>query len=256
MPIALHPIPALLASPSRMTKPRQIALSALLTTLAAAAAAQTYGSAPPQDLLNAGPRGLIEASPVTQSRSTNTVGHDAQAVPGQVQAGLPLPPDPATSPVPLIFGSQMFSGRFASEAFSGFNPEYRIAVGDRITLRMWGGFNHDASQAVDAQGNLFIPNVGPVKVLGVRNAELNTIVESQIKRTFRASVGVYATLEAAQPVKIYVSGFVRAPGLYAGLSSDSVLYYLDRAGGIDPARGSYLQVNGLRGGIARAQVDL
>lgn len=257
MPIARHPIPALPAPPHRVTKPGRVALVALLSTLAAATGAQTTGSAPPQDLLNAGPRGLIDAAPVAaRSQSANPALQATPAVPGQAQSGLPLPTDPATSPVPLMFGSQMFSGRFASEAFSGFNPEYRIAVGDRVTLRMWGGFNHDATQTVDARGNLFIPNVGPVKVLGVRNAELNGVVESQVKRTFRASVGVYATLEAAQPVKIYVTGFVRAPGLYAGLSSDSVLYYLDRAGGIDPARGSYLQVNVLRGGKARAQVDL
>jgi hypothetical protein len=121
---------------------------------------------------------------------------------------------------------------------------------------MWGAFNHEAIQPVDAQGNVFVPSVGPMRVLGVRNADLNAQVESQVKRTFRANVGVYATLEAAQPVKIYVTGFVRAPGLYGGLSSDSVLYYLDRAGGIDPDRGSYLEVDVLRGGQARAKVNL
>lgn len=206
-----------------------------------------------QDLLNPGPRGLVEFAPTTRA-PTPVV---SPAVPASApQAALPLPPDPSQSPVPLVFGSQIFSGRFASEAFSGFNPDYQVAVGDRISVRMWGAFNFEATQPVDAQGNVFIPNVGPVRVLGVRNAELNTTVESQVKRTFRASVGVYATLEAAQPVKVYVTGFVRAPGLYAGLSSDSVLYYLDRAGGIDPARGSYLQVDVLRGGRPRAQVDL
>lgn len=171
-------------------------------------------------------------------------------------AALPMPPDPSRAAAPVMFGSQIFSGRFASEAFSGFNPDYQIAVGDRVSIRLWGGFNLDATLVVDPQGNVFIPNVGPVRVAGVRNGELNATVEAQVKRTFRASVGVYATLEAAQPVKVYVTGFVRAPGLYAGLSSDSVLYYLDRAGGIDPARGSYLQVDVLRGGQPRASVDL
>lgn len=168
----------------------------------------------------------------------------------------PLPEDPAMAVKPLIFGSQMFSGRFGSEAFSGFNPDYQIAVGDRISLRMWGAFTLDAAQVVDPQGNLFVPNVGPIRVQGVRNADLTQQVEAQIKRVFRANVGVYASLEAAQPVKIYVTGFVRAPGLYGGLSSDSVLYYLDRAGGIDPDRGSYLEVDVLRGGKSRAKINL
>jgi protein involved in polysaccharide export with SLBB domain len=176
--------------------------------------------------------------------------------PAAAPPATPLPADPATAARPLMFGSQIFSGRFASEAFSGFNPDYQIAVGDRVHVRMWGAFTHDAGHVVDAQGNIFLPNVGPVRVLGVRNGELNGQVENQVKRVFRANVGVYATLEAAQPVKIYVTGFVRAPGLYGGLSSDSILYYLDRAGGIDPDRGSYLQIDVLRNGVLRTSVNL
>jgi protein involved in polysaccharide export with SLBB domain len=246
---------------------RTLLCSCMLALAASFAAAQTApppaASAPtfvpaqprqPVDLLNPSPRGLVDVPVGPLPRGMTPPNGGAPAAPS-MPAG-PLPPDPALALKPLLFGSQLFSGRFASEAFSGFNPEYVVAVGDRISVRMWGAFTFDASQVVDAQGNIFIPNVGPVRVLGVRNADLNQQVESQVKRTFRASVGVYATLEAAQPVKIYVTGFVRAPGLYGGLSSDSVLYFLDRAGGIDPDRGSYLQVDVLRGGQPRARIDL
>ena len=155
-----------------------------------------------------------------------------------------------------MFGSQIFTGRFGSEPFSGFNPNYQVAIGDQITVRMWGSFNYDATQPVDAQGNVFVPNVGPVRLLGVRNADLNKQVSAQVARVFRSTVGVYASLAAAQPVKVYVTGFVRAPGLYGGLSSDSVLHYLDKAGGIDPDRGSYLEVDVLRAGQLRAKFNL
>jgi protein involved in polysaccharide export with SLBB domain len=167
-----------------------------------------------------------------------------------------LPPDPATSAHPLVFGSQLFVGRFGDVQFSGFNPDYQVTVGDRVSLRLWGAFVLDAVQMVDSQGNLFIPNVGPVNVLGVRNADLNKHVEEQVKRVYRSNVSVYITLEAAQPVKVYVTGFVRAPGLYGGLSSNSILYYLDKAGGIDPDRGSFIDVTVLRGGKDRARIDL
>lgn len=266
-------------------------LTASIFRLLAAAAALTATLATAQtssgDLLNPSPRGLVEPAPATApatpygtpAASSPTFGSTTPALPvsnagaalppfaasGPLPAGAaplpglmpgPLPLDPALSAKPLLFGSQLFSGRFANQAFTGFNPEYRIAVGDRVSLRMWGAFTFDSAQQVDPQGNIFIPNVGPVRVLGVRNADLNQQVETQVKRTFRASVGVYATLDAAQPVKIYVTGFVRAPGLYGGLSSDSVLAFLDRAGGIDPERGSYLQVDVLRGGQPRARINL
>lgn len=238
-----------------------VMLSASLVSIGAAAHAQQSS-----DPLSTSPRGVTQIPKLQPLRDQQRLlesgdrvrsGKSGTAEPiGGMDPMSHLPPDPATSLKPLMFGSQMFSGRFAAEAFSGFNPEYQIAVGDRVNVRMWGAFSFEATQVVDVQGNLFIPNVGPVQVLGVRNADLNRIVEAQMKRTYRASVGIYATLEAAQPVKIYVTGFVRAPGLYGGLSSDSVLAYLDRAGGIDPDRGSYLEVDILRGGKPRAKVNL
>jgi protein involved in polysaccharide export with SLBB domain len=162
-------------------------------------------------------------------------------------------PQPAALPV---FGAQMFQGRFASQSFSGFNPDYQIAPGDRVSVRLWGTFTLESVQVVDAQGNIFLPSLGPVRVQGVRNGELGALIQGSVKRVYRSSVHSYATLEAAQPVKVYVTGFVRQPGLYGGLSSDAVLRYLDLAGGIDTERGSYLAVEVLRGGQLRARFDL
>ena len=169
--------------------------------------------------------------------------------PAAVQPGAPLAP-------PKVFGSNMFNGRFKAEQFTGFNPNYQIHVGDQLAIRMWGAFTFEATVSVDPQGNIFIPNVGPVHVLGVRNGEVNRHVEANVRRVYRANVGVYAATTTAHQVKIYVTGFVVHPGLYAGLSSDSVLYYLDAAGGIDLARGSFHDVRVLRGGRARAAFDL
>lgn len=155
-----------------------------------------------------------------------------------------------------VFGSQIFRGQFAARSYTGFNPDYQLTPGDRISIKLWGAFTLDTAQVVDAQGNIFIPNVGPVRVQGTRNSELNSLVQQQVRRVFRANVQSYVSLDAAQPVKVYVTGFVRQPGLYNGLSSDSVLHYLDQAGGIDPDRGSYLAVDVLRAGLVRARFDL
>jgi protein involved in polysaccharide export with SLBB domain len=221
-----------------------LALLACTTASQAQAVADPFGTAPRGTTQLPALRALAaQAAPVS-------VAPSAPAVP------MPLPPNPATAAQPIVFGSQMFSGRFAAEQGGGFNPDYRVTVGDRVALRMWGAFSFDAVQPVDAQGNVFIPNVGPVRVLGVRNADLNGQVEAQTKRVFRSNVSIYASVDAAQPVKVFVTGFVRAPGLYGGLSSDSVLSYLDRAGGIDPERGSHLDVQVLRAGQLRTRIDL
>jgi protein involved in polysaccharide export with SLBB domain len=213
---------------------------ALRWTAACAAALLLLGAAPAR-----------AAEPVATAASASAAGGSGTAAAPRMRAPIPL-----VAAAPVVFGSQIFGGRFAQQSFTGFNPEHRIAPGDRIALRLWGAFTLEATQAVDAQGNIFLPNIGPVKVQGVRNAELNDLVQSQVKRVYRANVQSYANLEAAQPVKVYVTGFVRQPGLYNGLSSDSVIHYLDQAGGIDPERGSYLAVDVLRHGQLKSRFDL
>lgn len=155
-----------------------------------------------------------------------------------------------------VFGAQLFTGSFARPGATQFNPDYLIATGDRLQVRIWGGFTFDTVLAVDPQGNIFLPHVGPVKVLGVRNQDLQKSVDVAVRRVFRSNVFSYASLAAAQPVRVFVGGFVHRPGLYNGTSMDSLLHYLDQAGGIDPERGSFLEVQVKRGEQVRSTVNL
>ena len=155
-----------------------------------------------------------------------------------------------------MFGAQLFKGAFASSAGSTFNSSYAINPGDNINLRLWGAYQFAGTLTVDPQGNIFIPNVGPLKVSGINNGQLQGVVQQAVRRVYVSNVGVYAALEQAQPVKVLVTGSVTQPGSYGGVSSDSVLAYLDRAGGVDPERGSYVDVQILRGGKLLQYVNL
>lgn len=155
-----------------------------------------------------------------------------------------------------IFGEQLFRGAFATTSGSTFNDSYVINAGDNVQVRMWGAYQYAATMTVDPQGNIFLPNVGPVKVAGVQNGNLQSVVQAAISRIYRSNVGVYASLEEAQPVKVFVTGFVNQPGYYGGLAADSVLSYLDRAGGVDPKRGSYIDIQILRDGQIVQKINL
>ncbi|WP_041490549.1 polysaccharide biosynthesis/export family protein [Burkholderia cepacia] len=155
-----------------------------------------------------------------------------------------------------MFGSQLFGGTFHNSRGSGFNPGYQVSIGDTVTLRMWGAFAFDGQLIVDPQGNIFVPNVGPVTVAGVRNAELNGRVLAEVRRVYKANVNVYASLDVAQPVKVYVTGYVKQPGMYGGIASESILSYIDKAGGVDVERGSYVDVTVKRGGAVRKHFNL
>lgn len=155
-----------------------------------------------------------------------------------------------------VFGANLFTGAFAKQGPGRFNPDYAIMVGDRIQIRLWGGFDFDGVVEVDPKGNIFLPHLGPIQVSGTRNDDLQKIVETAVRRIYRANVYSYASLAAAQPVRVFVGGFVNRPGLYNGTSMDSLLSYLDQAGGIDAERGSFLNVEVKRGDRVRATVSL
>jgi protein involved in polysaccharide export with SLBB domain len=193
---------------------------------------------------------------------TTQVGSPAVSAPPSQAA--PAPAMPSTSPpaavaptAPVkVFGGQLFGGNFRATLNPGFNPEYQVAIGDRLQLKLWGGVSFDGSVLVDAKGNIFVPNVGPVAVAGVSNGDLSTIVEAGVRKIIKAGTGVYAALDVSQPVKVFVTGYVRQPGLYSGVASDSVVSYLDKAGGVDPERGSYVDVVVKRGGKVRKHINL
>jgi protein involved in polysaccharide export with SLBB domain len=187
------------------------------------------------------------------------------AVPVAAPVGTPMVIAPESSPQSFdyaanlnsdVFGAQLFTGSFMQQGAMQFNPDYMIEIGDQIQVQLWGGFIFNGVLSVDPQGNVFLPQIGPLKVLGVHNQDLQSLIDIAVRRVFRANVYSYASLAAAQPVRIFVSGFVNRPGLYNGTSMDSLLYYLDQAGGIDANRGSFLDVQVKRGEQVRTTINL
>ncbi len=168
------------------------------------------------------------------------------------------PPAPAVEPPPDVppFGANLFTGTYAAQREDGLNPEYTILPGDRVMVNAWGTVTVNDVFAVDTQGNIFLPGIGPVHLAGVRNADLTDHVRRAIARVYRGQFGVYTNLLTASPVAVFVTGGVRRPGRYAGIPSDSLLFFIDQAGGIDPEAGSYRRIQLIRQGAPVAELDL
>lgn len=160
------------------------------------------------------------------------------------------------SETPLPFGSQIFNQSNLVDRSIGVNADYKISAGDRIAIKVWGARSYEDIQSVDVQGNIFLPEVGSVKVGGVTNAALNNMLKGYIARVFTDNVKIYTNLLGTQPISVFVTGAVNYPGQYPGSKVDSVLYYLSRAGAIDPKKGSYRNIRVLRNGAEIARFDL
>lgn len=155
-----------------------------------------------------------------------------------------------------VFGANLFLGEFANIKQIKFNPNYRINIGDKIQVMFWGAYNQTLVLDVDSQGNIFIPQVGVVHVLGIEASKLNQIIQNAVKKVFKKSVFVYANVLNYQPISVFVTGSVNKPGLYEGLSSDSIIQYLDKARGINLKDGSFRFIYIKRGNKIVKNIDL
>ena len=210
----------------------------------------------PDELMNPGGKPLFEQNLDDAKSAHSNVGEPLEGEVKNIQPSHPQGFDYSANLESNVFGANLFTGAFAHQKASQFNPDYVVSVGDSVLIRLWGAFDFQSVLTVDPQGNIFLPNVGPVRLLGVRNGDLQKVVDQAVGRVFRSNVFSYASLAAAQPVRIYVGGFVHRPGSYAGTSMDSILHYLDQAGGIDPERGSFLSIDVKRGQTLRARINL
>ena len=196
-----------------------------------------------------------EAHQYGQSSGYRQEERQRQAMPGlPAWAQDTYRPDMAMGLQP--FGANLFRGNFASTYGNGMNDDYVILPGDRITVRVWGARSYDDVLFVDQQGNIFLPEVGPVQVAGLTQSTLSGSVRAKLASVFPENVNIYVNLQSAQPVAVYVAGNVPNPGRYAGGPQDSVMSYLDRAGGILPEQGSYRNIKILRGKQVIGRVDL
>lgn len=174
---------------------------------------------------------------------------------GPVAVGPLGDPTRVAGPATVVFGASLFT-RGAPAPTDTPNPNYRLAPGDRVSITIWGFVEASVVNTIDMDGNLFIPQVGPVRLAGVRAGDLQRVVETEVRRVYSQQVQVYATVLNTGQLGVFVTGFVRAPGRHLGAAADSVLDFLSRAGGVDPGRGSYRDIVLNRGGRAVARIDL
>jgi protein involved in polysaccharide export with SLBB domain len=154
------------------------------------------------------------------------------------------------------FGEDIFQGNFKENQEFRYNPNYIINVGDVISVKMWGAYEFSAQLTVDKQGNIFIPKVGEIYLLGLLNRKLKHKIQASIIKVFNSNVSIYADLKQYQPISVFVSGGVKKVGLYRGLSTDSLLQFIDKAGGILRGQGSYRNITILRDKKVVKEIDL
>ncbi len=90
--------------------------------------------------------------------------------------------------------------------------EYVIGPGDEVKVTMWGRVNAQYNLVVDRDGNIAIPQLGPMRVAGMTFRDMAVHVIEQTKQIVGANVDI--TMGALKSIPIFVLGDVRRPGAY------------------------------------------
>ena len=110
---------------------------------------------------------------------------------------------------------------FAVPATATIPPDYRINVGDVISISLAGTIEGSVEREVDTSGNIFLPSVGQVHVAGVRQGDLLEFLASAIGTQFR-NFRVGVRVPELRGIRAYVTGFANNPGAFS-LNSLSTL---------------------------------
>lgn len=166
-------------------------------------------------------------------------------------SGLSAQAAPAAADEPLPFGSNLFQGHFSQSSAGDL-----VAPGNRLVVRLWGTRTLDEVLTVGTDGALDMPQLGPLHVAGLNQEQMEKALRSKLQAAGAEGVEFYIAPLDQRSVSVIVTGYVPRPGKYQGTAADTVLAFLDRAGGIDPARGSYRQIRLMRQGKEVVSVDL
>ena len=164
---------------------------------------------------------------------------------------------PETGP-PRRFGVDVFRHRSQNSQNIPMDlpvgPDYVVGPGDSLAIDLWGGVSQRLNRAVDREGRVSLPEVGPVLVSGKSLGEVQQTVQQALRTQFR-EVSADVSLARLRTVRIYVVGDVEHPGAYDVSSLSTPLNALFLAGG-PTERGSLRIVKHYRGQELVEDVDL
>jgi len=130
------------------------------------------------------------------------------------------------------FGVEFFKNKNSLNSNSLSVPDYYILNnGDIISIWIYGTIEKQLSLKIDNNGNINIPKLGPVNVVGKQFIEIKKKLEKMLNKTYPTSE-TQVNIEKYSTVQVNLVGDVKAPGLYNINALSTVKDLLIKANGI------------------------
>ncbi|MFT7265522.1 MAG: polysaccharide export outer membrane protein [Halioglobus sp.] len=155
------------------------------------------------------------------------------------------------------FGYDIFNQvQIAPASASGIPvpPNYLIGPGDNIIVQLYGKRNVEYKLIVTRDGNILVPEYGPIKVAGVTFDEAEQLITGGFERRV-IGAKVVVTMGQLRTVQIRLAGDVTQPGVYTIGGLTTMIDALLTTGGVRPT-GTLRNIELIRAGKRIASLDL
>lgn len=206
---------------------------------------------------------LIMGAPSNGNNNNNTGDYLTDTAPSQRKTQLYYVPVQKQEADSNIFGSQLFSNISLT-----FEPNLRIATpvnyqlgpDDQLLIDVFGYSEAHYQLTVSPEGNIYIPNVGPVYVNGLTIEDATIKIKNKLASTIYRAINtgktrVQVSLGNIKSVNVTVVGEAKKPGTYTVSSLSTVFNALYLAGGPN-INGSYRNIQLIRGNKVIDSIDL
>ena len=156
-----------------------------------------------------------------------------------------------------VFGRDIFNNKSLT-----FEPVMNIATpqnyvlgpGDQLIIDVYGASQESVSLTVSPDGDITIPDFGPIHVSGLTVSAAQNRIRSKLGSYYESS-NIKASLGQTRTILVNVMGEVKAPGTYTVSAFATVFHALYMAGGVSDL-GTLRNIKVFRQGKLISTVDI
>lgn len=164
-------------------------------------------------------------------------------------------------------GLQIFGSEFFSNANLTFEPNMRTAtpsnyvlgVDDELSIDIYGFSEKTSKYKINTEGQIRIPNIGPVVLAGLTVEEAKTKLRNVMAKTYpglkTGNTFLQVSLGQIRSIRVTLIGEIKQPGTYE-LSSLATLANALYASGGPSTNGSFRKIDLIRNGKKIVTFDL
>jgi protein involved in polysaccharide export with SLBB domain len=156
-----------------------------------------------------------------------------------------------------IYGAHLFRNppsTFAPLNMVPVTPDYVLGPGDELLIQTWGQVTLNSRFTVDRSGSIYIPQVGTLHIAGLKFAQVQEYLKTQMGRVFR-NFDLNVNMGQLRSIQVFVVGQARQPGSYTISSLSTLVTAIFATGGPSP-QGSMRHIQLKRGGKLIVDFDL